>query len=141
MNHLTKAATTRLRHGLTAAAALLLAGAAPAAAADRPTGQSDWLSVSVTHGEARSGNVRGALLLCDPPQGHAHAAEACAQLRSSGGDIHRIPQRDVFCPMLYAPATAHARGQWKGHRVDYTETFSNTCEMNARTGHVFDLTP
>ncbi|MFF4760051.1 SSI family serine proteinase inhibitor [Streptomyces sp. NPDC001292] len=137
MTHLTKAATTRLRHGLTAAAALLLAGAAPAPAAHRSTSQSDWLYVTVTHGDARSGDVRGALLLCDPPRGHAHAAGACTELRSSGGDIHGIPHRDVLCPMIYAPVTANARGRWKGRTVHYTETFSNTCEMNARTGDVF----
>ncbi|MFF9125129.1 SSI family serine proteinase inhibitor [Streptomyces sp. NPDC014889] len=141
--HPTKAATARLRHGLTAAAALLLAGAgaAPAAAAHRPAAQSDWLYVTVTDGDGRSGNVRGALLLCDPPRGHAHASDACTQLRSSGGDIHGLPHRDVLCPMIYRPVTAHARGQWKGHPVDYTETFSNSCEMTARTGVVFDVAP
>ncbi|MFJ6560152.1 SSI family serine proteinase inhibitor [Streptomyces sp. NPDC091412] len=139
MTHLTKAATTCLRRGLTAAAALLLAGAAPATAAHRPTGQSDWLYVTVTHGDERSGHVRGALLLCDPPRGHAHAAAACTQLRSSGGDIHGIPHRDVLCPMVYAPVTAHARGQWHGRTIHYTETFSNTCQLNARTGAVFAM--
>ncbi|MFJ1653884.1 SSI family serine proteinase inhibitor [Streptomyces sp. NPDC088337] len=141
MTHLTKAATTRLRHGLTAAVALLLAGAAPASATHRPAAQSDWLYLTVAHGDARAGDARGVLLLCDPPQGHAHAADACAQLRSSGGDIHAIPHRDALCPMIYAPVTAHARGQWQGRPVDYTESFSNTCEMGARTGDVFDVTP
>lgn len=139
MTHLTKAATTCPRRALTAAAALLLAGAAPATAAHRPTGQSDWLHVTVTHGDEHSGHVRGALLLCDPPRGHAHAAAACTQLRSSGGDIHGIPHRDVLCPMIHAPVTAHARGQWHGRTIHYTETFSNTCQLNARTGAVFAM--
>lgn len=41
--------------------------------------------------------------------------------------------------MIYAPVTTHARGEWNGHQVDYTRTFSNACVMAARTGEVFAL--
>jgi Subtilisin inhibitor-like. len=130
-----------VRGALLVPLALLLAGAAPAAhAAPRHALPGNWLSLAVTRGDARSSDTRRVLLLCDPPQGHAHAARACRQLGATGGDIGRIPRRSgVMCPMLYAPVTASAYGQWEGRRVDYTHTFSNSCVMGADTGAVFDL--
>ncbi|MET8942616.1 SSI family serine proteinase inhibitor [Streptomyces sp. NPDC004542] len=78
--------------------------------------------------------------MCDPPQGHARAAEACAELKKAEGDIGAIPQKkNVFCPMVYAPVTVRARGEWHGRPVDFRETFSNACAMGARTGAVFAL--
>ena len=132
--------TQAVRGGLLAAVALLTVGAAPAHAAPEQTVPGNWLYLTVTTGDARSSNTRGTLLLCDPPQGHAHAAQACAELRTAGGDITRIPVRvDVLCPMLYAPVTASARGEWNGRRTEYTRTFSNTCMMGVETGSVFAL--
>ncbi|MFF3450118.1 subtilase-type protease inhibitor [Streptomyces sp. NPDC002667] len=130
-----------IRVGLLVPLALLLAGAAPAAHASPRHGlHGNWLSLAVTRGDARSSDTRGVLLLCDPPQGHAHAARACRQLAAAGGDIDRIPRRTgVMCPMLYAPVTASAHGRWNGRRVDFTRAFSNSCVMKARTGAVFDL--
>ncbi|MEW2297470.1 SSI family serine proteinase inhibitor [Streptomyces sp. NPDC006743] len=144
MTHsITKTATRWLRRGLPVTAALLLAAAVPAQAArttPRQADRGDWLYVTVTHGDTRSGgDTRGTLLLCDPPHGHSHAAQACAELRSARGDIRGIPRKDVFCSMIYAPVTVQARGEWQGRAVDYTETFANACEMNARTGNVFTL--
>ncbi|MDG9717837.1 SSI family serine proteinase inhibitor [Streptomyces sp. DH24] len=126
-----------VRGGLLAAAALLVACAAPAGATVKSPG--DWLYLTVVRGDARSHETRGTLLLCDPPQGHARAAEACAELDATGGDLRALPLRDAFCPMVHAPVTAHARGEWHGRPVDYTETFSNACVMTARTGPVFAL--
>ncbi|MEU1528939.1 SSI family serine proteinase inhibitor [Streptomyces fagopyri] len=84
--------------------------------------------------------TRGALLLCDPPQGHPHAARACAELVAAEGDIDRIPDRPgALCPMIYAPVTAAARGAWDGRPVTYTHTFANSCAMGAATGAVFAL--
>ncbi|GHD89189.1 SSI family serine proteinase inhibitor [Streptomyces naganishii] len=139
MKPFTKAATGRLLRGTTAAAALLLTAAVPAQAAHAHSDRGDWLYVSVTHGDVPSGDTRGTLLTCDPPQGHAHASEACGELRSARGDIRGIPHKDVFCSMIYAPVTVEARGQWQGRAVDYTETFANSCVMRARTGEVFAL--
>lgn len=130
---------TAVRAGLLAAAALLLATAAPAwATPEEPTG-GNWLFVTVTRGEARASDAPGTLLMCDPPQGHGRAAEACAQLQAAHGDLRAIRTKDIYCPMIYAPVTAHARGEWNGRPVDYTETFSNGCVMGARTGAVFAL--
>ena len=130
-----------IRAGLLVPLALLLAGAAPAAHAAPGHGlPGNWLRLAVTRGDARAGDAGGVLLLCDPPQGHAHAAKACRELAAAGGDIGRIPSRaGAMCPMLYAPVTASAYGAWDGRRVDYTHAFSNSCVMGAETGAVFDL--
>ncbi|MFD3497240.1 SSI family serine proteinase inhibitor [Streptomyces sp. NPDC058676] len=128
-----------VRSGLLAAAALLLATAAPARAVAQEAPRGDWLFVTLTKGDTRSGDTRGTLLLCDPPQGHRRAAEACAQLEAADGDIRAVPTREVYCSMIYAPVTAHARGEWHGRPVEYKETFSNACVLQARTGAVFAL--
>jgi hypothetical protein len=153
MTHFSRT-TTRLRRGTMAAAALLLGAALPAQAvqgarsAHRAPGEDDWLYVTVARGAtptvARgatpSGDTRGALLRCDPPRGHAHAAAACAQLRSVRGDIRLIPRKDdAVCSMIYAPFTVQARGVWQGRAVDYTETYASRCVMEANTGDVFAL--
>ncbi|WP_416978278.1 SSI family serine proteinase inhibitor [Streptomyces sp. T028] len=131
------------------AALLLAAGAAPVQAASQtspapPASQApkpgNWLQLSVTRDTAPTAGTRGALLLCGPPQGHRRAAEACDQLTAVNGDLHALPAaRDTVCTLVYAPVTAHASGQWNGRPVAYTETFSNACEMQARTGAVFAL--
>ncbi|MFE6288144.1 SSI family serine proteinase inhibitor [Streptomyces sp. NPDC057877] len=129
-----------VRGPLLAAAVLLTLSAVPAhATAPRGGLAGDWLYLTVTKGSAQSGDTRGTLLLCDPPQGHARAAEACDQLAVAAGDIGRIPLRDGYCATVYAPVTAQARGQWRGQPVTYRQTFSNPCELGARTGAVFAL--
>lgn len=147
--HTTTAPRRAARTALTAAAVLLLAAAAPATAAaaalDRTPATAgarsggDYLYLMVTKGDGRSSDTRGTLLLCDPPQGHGRAAEACAQLDAVGGDIGALPPADVYCPMLYAPVTVQARGQWDGRPVEYRQTFTNGCVLGARTGAVFAL--
>ncbi|MEV0225194.1 SSI family serine proteinase inhibitor [Streptomyces sp. NPDC050704] len=135
--------TKAVRDVLLTACALLAAAAVPvqAQALAAPHGEipGNWLYVTVTRGDARSSDTRGTLLLCDPPQGHAHAVRACEELRAANGDVGRIPPKDVFCPMIYAPVTASARGEWGGRPVTYKDTFSNSCVMAARTGAVFAL--
>jgi hypothetical protein len=132
--------TQAVRGALLAAIALLTLGPAPAHAASRQTDPGDWLYVTVTRGDARSSDPRGTLLLCDPPQGHAHAAQACAELATAGGDVAHIPaRREILCSMIYAPVSVTARGQWAGRPVEYTRTFPNACVMGAETGAVFAL--
>ncbi|MET7730525.1 SSI family serine proteinase inhibitor [Streptomyces sp. NPDC005402] len=135
------ATTTTVRRaahvGLAAASVLLLAAAAPATAGS--SAGTDHLYLMVTTGDGRSSDTRGTLLLCDPPQGHGRAAEACAELDSVGGDLDALEPADGYCPMLYAPVTAQARGEWNGRPVEYRQTFSNGCVMRARTGAVFAL--
>lgn len=129
-----------VRGALLAATAFLACLApTPAQADPRPRGTDTWLVLGVDQGETRTGTASGHLLLCDPPQGHPRAADACAELAAVNGRITGIPARDTYCPMVYAPVTAHAYGQWRGQPVEYTETFSNRCMMEARTGSVFAL--
>lgn len=156
-------AAKALRGGLAAgAAALFVLGTATApAAAQEPIlepGPTNWLFLTLTPGDGGHGGThgdgghdgtrgdgghsRGFLLTCDPPQGHGRAAEACAQLEKVDGDISRLQRlqpKNAFCPMIYAPVTAHARGQWNGRAVEYQQTFSNACALAARTGSVFSL--
>jgi Subtilisin inhibitor-like len=142
-----KAGTTAKAAGVTAravrggllTAALVVAGAAPAQALSHEFPPGNWLYLTVTRGDDRSSQRHESLLMCDPPEGHARAAEACEELAAAGGDISRIPARDSYCPMIYAPVTVHARGEWGGRKVEYAETFSSTCFMSARTGSVFAL--
>ncbi|WP_405883361.1 subtilase-type protease inhibitor [Streptomyces sp. NBC_01136] len=132
--------TQAVRGGLLAAVALLTLGAAPARSAPQEPTPGNWLFLTVTSGDAHSSSISGTLLRCDPPQGHPHAAEACAELAAADGDISRIPPKpDVLCAMIYAPVTASARGQWAGRQVEYTHTFSNFCVLGAETGSVFAL--
>jgi hypothetical protein len=128
-----------VRSGLPAAAALLLALATPAQATSQEADRGNWLFVTVTTGDGGPSHTRGTLLLCDPPQGHGRAAEACEQLRSADGDLRALPVKDTYCPMVHAPVTTHASGEWNGRPVEYLETFSNGCVMGARTGVIFAL--
>lgn len=132
MTYITRA--TAAAGALLAAAGLLAAGPAPAAAGGTLPG--NWLYLTVTKGDGRPSDPRGGLLLCDPPLGHARAAEACAELDAAGGDIERIPAKNVFCPMIFAPVTVHARGLWDGRSVDFRQTYTSRCVMEARTGSV-----
>ncbi|QJS09341.1 serine protease [Streptomyces argyrophyllae] len=135
MTYITRAAAAA--GALLTAAGLLTAG--PAQAASRDALPGDWLYLTVSKGGDRSGDSRGTLLLCEPPQGHARASEACAELAAAGGAVDRIPARHVFCPMIFAPVTVHARGRWDGRPVDFQDTYTSACVMRARTGSVFAL--
>ncbi|MFI8232780.1 SSI family serine proteinase inhibitor [Streptomyces sp. NPDC085900] len=136
---MTISTTAKTVRGGLLTAVLLLAGAAPAQATAAPPHSlsGDYLYLTVTKGDARSSDTRGTLLMCDPPQGHTLAAEACAELAAADGDIAALPPKDVFCPMVYAPVTVHARGMWDGRQIEYAQTFPNRCAMSARTGSVF----
>ncbi|MFF4036752.1 SSI family serine proteinase inhibitor [Streptomyces sp. NPDC001816] len=138
MTYITRA--TAAAGALLASVGLLAAG--PAQAAPRHTLTGNWLDLTVTRGDTRAGytrDTRHTLLLCDPPLGHRHAAEACAELAAADGDIDRIPPKKIFCTMIFAPVTVHARGRWRGRPVDFQETYSSKCVMNGRTGAVFAL--
>ncbi|MFI2206272.1 SSI family serine proteinase inhibitor [Streptomyces sp. NPDC020192] len=135
MTYLSRA--TAAAGAVLAAAGLL--GAGPAHAAARDPFPGTWLYLTVTKGDSEAGGTYGSLLRCDPPRGHVHAAEACAELAAADGDIGRIPAENVICPMIFAPVTAHARGQWHGRQIDFRQTYANACILRARTGAVFAL--
>ncbi|GAA3505824.1 hypothetical protein GCM10019016_129370 [Streptomyces prasinosporus] len=125
--------------GALLAAVALLACATPAPADTGRTAPENWLVLTVDRGEAPSATASGGLLRCDPPRGHRRAADACAELAAAHGDIAGIPPKDAVCPMVHAPVTARAHGEWGGRPVTYAETFPNRCVMAARTGSVFAL--
>ncbi|MFE0809092.1 SSI family serine proteinase inhibitor [Streptomyces sp. NPDC058794] len=141
--------TGAARAALLAATALLLTCATPVQATAQREPATDWLLLTVTREDARPGirpaapagarpgAARGALLLCDPPRGHVRAERACAELDAARGRIADIPARETHCPMIHAPVTAQARGQWRGQPVEYARTFPNACVMAALTGSVF----
>ncbi|MDT9695033.1 SSI family serine proteinase inhibitor [Streptomyces sp. P17] len=141
MTHSTtvKAGRAGVRGALLAAASLLVLATVPAQAAERETLPGNWLYLTLTTGNAQSSDTRGTLLMCNPPQGHTSAAEACAELAAVDGDIDRMTPKDTVCPMIYAPVSAKASGQWNGRPIEYRGTFGNACEMEARTGAVFAL--
>ncbi|GAA3785968.1 SSI family serine proteinase inhibitor [Streptomyces phyllanthi] len=138
MTHTTHTTHT-VRNALTAALALLALASAPAGAASREAAPGNWLYVTVTRESAQSIHTQGALLRCDPPGGHRNSARACAELQEAEGDVDRIPRKEGYCTMVYAPVTASARGEWNGRPVVYERTFSSTCAMEAATGAVFAM--
>lgn len=118
-----------------AVATVLVAGAAPAAAAPHHA----WppramLQLMVMDGH----NVAGALLSCDPTSGsHRNADKACGQLRSANGNFSQLSASTQPCILLYQPVTARAVGQWEGKRVNWKRVFGNSCALHAATGWVF----
>ncbi|MEW2352435.1 SSI family serine proteinase inhibitor [Spirillospora sp. NPDC029432] len=128
---------------LTGAALALLpaeAAAAPAPPADRPPAAAPATSLRLTlshPGEGASG-ARSVTLQCDPLGGtHPRAAQACADLARSGGEIEREPAGDTACTMIYAPVIAEARGHWRGRPVSFRAEYANDCVLGARTGAIF----
>jgi hypothetical protein len=81
-------------------------------------------------------------LRCDPPGGtHPKAAQACADVAKSHGDLAQLPAgaNPRACFMIYAPVTATAQGAWHGEAVRFTTKFPNTCVMRDKTGSIFDF--
>jgi Subtilisin inhibitor-like len=120
-------------HGMATTGSAADLGSAPAL--------DDDLWLSVVHGEdPDGGNREWAVLNCGNGNGtHPDADKACQALRSVDGDISALPATQQMCPRIYAPVVAQAQGRWHGSTVRYTKQFPNSCEMNARTGPVFDF--
>ncbi|WP_405792512.1 MULTISPECIES: subtilase-type protease inhibitor [unclassified Streptomyces] len=94
------------------------------------------LSVSQGDDAATSTVLRASTLSCAPTAlgTHPDPRAACAALNSTGGALDRLlaaPDPDRACPMHYAPVTVTADGVWKGSRVSWKNTFSNSCVMAA----------
>ncbi|MFE9479024.1 subtilase-type protease inhibitor [Streptomyces spororaveus] len=96
------------------------------------------LVLTVAQGDdaATSTVLRASTLSCAPTAlgTHPDPRAACAALNSTGGALDRLlasPNPDRACPMHYAPVTVTADGVWKGSRVAWKHTFSNSCTMSA----------
>jgi hypothetical protein len=86
--------------------------------------------------------ARSVMLRCDPPGGtHPKAADACADVAKSQGDLKQLPAstNPRACFMIYAPVTVSAQGNWRGQPVQFTAQFPNTCVMRDKTGSIFDF--
>ena len=83
--------------------------------------------------------IRGVALTCPPAADtpHPHAAEACAELAATAGDLDTLPSDANPCPMIYNPVTATADGTFDGRPVAWQRTYPNSCFMEAATGPVF----
>jgi len=94
------------------------------------------LSVRMSGEKARTVTLR-----CDPPGGtHPKATGACTDLTAAKGNPGAIkPKQDVMCTMIYRPATAAAKGTWRGRVVKFTHTYSNSCVLGVQTGAVFQF--
>jgi hypothetical protein len=122
---------------LAIALAAAIVPAAPAAAIGlaAPDKPKTKLTIGVI---AEVGWATAVLLRCSPPGGgHPQPAEACAALKSAGGNPARLKPAGVACTLQYAPVTASITGVWKGKKVRWSRTFGNTCELTRATGVVF----
>jgi Subtilisin inhibitor-like len=96
----------------------------------------------VLHTAAGASPARTVTLRCDPVGGtHPKAAQACAEIAKSNGDLQQLPAgtNPRACFMIYAPVTASAQGAWHGQNVRYSSQFPNTCVMRDKTGALFDF--
>lgn len=83
---------------------------------------------------------RTVLLGCYPTWSvwHAQAREACATLKLVAGDFEKLNVNPTgICYKLYKPVTVTAQGWWRGKKVSYEKTFTNSCELQKSTGPVF----
>ena len=104
-----------------------------------PSNGATRLALKATIGSAAA---RSATLTCDPVGGtHPKAAEACADLAKSHGNVRQQPnsKNPRACFMIYAPVTVSAEGEWRGESVHFSAKFPNTCVMHAQTGSIFDF--
>lgn len=85
---------------------------------------------------------RTVTLRCDPVGGtHPKAAQACADLARSHGDLTVDPKskRPQACFMIYAPVTVSAEGRWHGEAYQNLARYPNTCVLKGKTGSIFDF--
>ncbi|AXI76408.1 SSI family serine proteinase inhibitor [Peterkaempfera bronchialis] len=127
-------------HALTAAGLAVAAALGLPAQEAVPAASGSRLVLTLHSGESTSGRVQGSVVLeCDPDGGsHPHPATACAALRAARGDLSAVrATRGVMCPMIYAPVTGEARGDWGGRTVRFTRTYGNRCSAAGESGGVF----
>ncbi|MEU2060490.1 protease inhibitor [Streptomyces sp. NPDC013455] len=125
--------------GLTAAAVCgPLTGAAVAAPGAAPSSlyAPSALVLVTGHGNdaATATPERAVTLNCAPTASGTHpaAAQACAELRGTGGDLDALkPTGDMMCTKQYDPVVVTVQGVWQGKRVSYERTFGNTCVRDA----------
>ena len=53
--------------------------------------------------------------------------------------LYALPGNPGICPFIFAPQTATANGEWRGHVVRFQQTYSNSCVLHRATTPVFDF--
>ncbi|GGO87676.1 subtilase-type protease inhibitor [Wenjunlia tyrosinilytica] len=102
------------------------------------------LVLTIGKGETAADSTvqRAVVLRCTPTAGgdHPAAEQACAELRAANGDFNALGAGNSprICPKIWDPVVVTAQGVWQGKRVDYEETFGNSCMAGDR-GHVFEF--
>ncbi|MFF7389082.1 protease inhibitor [Streptomyces scabiei] len=129
--------TARLAATLTLTAAAVCGPfAGPALADPAPVAKSLYapsaLVLTVGHGETSVTVTpeRAVTLSCAPKPGGTHPApaDACAELRGSGGDFDALSANaGAMCTKQYDPVIVTVHGVWQGKRVAYERTFANEC--------------
>ncbi|MER6912422.1 subtilase-type protease inhibitor [Streptomyces sp. NPDC000594] len=81
---------------------------------------------------------RAVTLACEPRAIGTHPSprSACRELRAVDGDFNALSSGlpGINCTRQYEPVTVTADGVWRGQRVDWTVTYTNSCEMAAALG-------
>ncbi|MGW0841914.1 protease inhibitor [Streptomyces sp. NPDC002787] len=90
------------------------------------------LVLTTGHGESAIAVTpeRAVTLNCAPRPSGTHPApvDACAELRTSGGDFDALGARaGAMCTKQYDPVVVTVQGVWQGKRVAYERTFANEC--------------
>jgi len=80
-------------------------------------------------------------LTCSPDGGtHSSPEKACDALREVDGYFERLrPLPGAYCPAVWDPVKATARGYWGDRRVSFEKTYGNACEAGVATSGVFFL--
>ncbi|WP_406688416.1 SSI family serine proteinase inhibitor [Saccharopolyspora sp. ID03-671] len=123
-------------------ATALLAGTAvvPGIATAAPTAAPDSTMRLTVKSDVLTANKFGELK-CHPSGGtHQHAAKACEELEKVNGNFTAMQANlGKVCTLEHQPVTATIEGKWRGKEIRYTQTYSNSCTLQVKTGVVFDL--
>jgi hypothetical protein len=100
------------------------------------------LVLTVGHGQSAmtAAPARAVTLSCAPtPSGtHPAPADACAELRATGGDFDALSSDEqVMCTKEYDPVVVTVEGVWQGKRVAYERAFANECVKSTYGNSVF----
>ncbi|MEU3501437.1 subtilase-type protease inhibitor [Streptomyces hundungensis] len=103
------------------------------------------LVISVEPGTGNEGaSVQRAVTLnCTPtPSGtHPAPAAACAELRGVQGNFSALAASGAprLCTKIWQPVTVRADGVWNGQRINYVQTYANSCMKAAGSEAVFNF--
>ncbi|MFD3535874.1 SSI family serine proteinase inhibitor [Streptomyces sp. NPDC058664] len=121
-------------------AGLFAASLAPGATAAPTPAQDTRLQLTAERTENGQPSIGFAWLDCPASYrpAHPYRTEACAALDDANGNFDALRGDPAgTCINEYSPVTLTARGIYKGRTVDWTRTYSSSCEAAVKTGPVF----